>query len=81
MQTKSWVEINAPDAARVEFMLPDSTIGWLNSGSKLKYCTSFNENRKVELKGEAYFEVKHRNQSEFIVSLDNLDVKVLGTKM
>ena len=39
-----------------------------------------NENRKVELKGQAYFEVKHRNQSEFIVGLNKLNVKVLGTK-
>lgn len=76
----SWVEINAPHAARVEFLLPDSTKGWLNSGSKLKYPTVFKENRKVELSGEAFFEVKKQDQSEFIVSLENLDVKVLGTK-
>jgi ferric-dicitrate binding protein FerR (iron transport regulator) len=80
INAKSWIEINAPEAARVEFLLPDSTRGWLNGGSKLKYASDFNENRKVELKGEAYFEVKHRNQSEFIVGLNKLNVKVLGTK-
>jgi ferric-dicitrate binding protein FerR (iron transport regulator) len=77
---QSWVEINAPEAARVEFLLPDSTKGWLNSGSKLKYPAIFEKNRKVELTGEAYFEVKKQKDSEFIVSLANLDVKVLGTK-
>ncbi|HPE76459.1 MAG TPA: DUF4974 domain-containing protein [Draconibacterium sp.] len=76
----SWIEINAPEAARVEFVLPDSTRGWLNGGSRLKYASNFNEKRKVELKGEAYFEVEHRDLSEFTVGLNKLDVKVLGTK-
>jgi ferric-dicitrate binding protein FerR (iron transport regulator) len=80
MVAQSWVEINAPEAARVEFLLPDSTKGWLNSGSKLKYPAIFEKSRKVELTGEAYFEVKKQKDSEFIVSLANLDVKVLGTK-
>jgi len=77
---QSWVEINAPEAARVEFLLPDSTKGWLNSGSKLKYPAIFKETRKVELLGEAFFEVKKQDRSDFIVSLENLDVRVLGTK-
>lgn len=77
---QSWVEINAPEGARVEFLLPDSSSGWLNSGAKLKYPSVFDEHRKVELTGEAYFEIKHQNQSDFIVSVADLDVKVLGTK-
>lgn len=77
---QSWVEINAPEGARVQFLLPDSTSGWLNSGSKLKYPSVFNGNRKVELSGEAYFEVVHRNQSDFVVGVADLDIKVLGTK-
>ena len=77
---ESRVEINAPDASRVEFFLPDSSRGWLNSGAKLKYSTVFNKHRKVELTGEAYFEVKHIDQSDFIVSVADLDIKVLGTK-
>jgi len=77
---QSWVEINAPDGARVEFFLPDSTRGWLNSGSKLKYPAVFNEKRKVELLGEAWFDVKHMDMSEFVVSVNDMDVKVLGTQ-
>lgn len=77
---ESWVEINAPEGARVEFLLPDSSRGWLNSGSKLKYPTVFNKHRKVDLVGEAYFEVKHINQSSFIVSVPDMDIEVLGTK-
>jgi transmembrane sensor len=77
---QSWVEINAPEGTRVKFLLPDSTSGWLNSGSKLKYPAVFDSHRKVELEGEAYFEVAHRNKSEFVVGVADMDVKVLGTK-
>jgi transmembrane sensor len=77
---QSWIEINAPEGARVKFLLPDSTSGWLNSGSKLKYPAVFDSQRKVELEGEAYFEVTHRNKSNFVVGVADMEVKVLGTK-
>ena len=34
----------------------------------------------MELTGEAYFEVNHIDQSGFVVSVADMDVKVLGTK-
>lgn len=77
---QSWIEINAPDGARVEFLLPDSSRGWLNSGSKLKYPAIFNEARKVELTGEAWFDVRHIDENGFVVSVPDMDVKVLGTQ-
>ena len=78
--TTGWVEINAPVNSIVEFLLPDSTKGWLNSGSKLKYPLLFEQTREVKLLGEAYFEVKNIPNSEFNVNLTDLNVKVLGTK-
>lgn len=76
----AWVEINAPLGSRIEFMLPDSTTGWLNSGSKLKYPSQFVGDRKVKLSGEGFFSVKHlNNDAEFIVSVPTMNVKVLGT--
>lgn len=80
LMAQSWVEINAPDGARVEFFLPDSSKGWLNSGSKLKYPAVFNGERKVELTGEAWFDVKRLDESGFVVSVPDMDVKVLGTQ-
>lgn len=77
---QSLIEIVAPEGARVKFLLPDSTSGWLNSGSKLKYPAVFDSQRKVELEGEAYFEVTHRNKSNFVVEVADMDIKVLGTK-
>jgi ferric-dicitrate binding protein FerR (iron transport regulator) len=78
--TTGWVEINAPVNSKVEFLLPDSTKGWLNSGSKLKYPLLFEQVREVKLLGEAYFEVKSIPNSVFNVNLTDLNVKVLGTK-
>jgi ferric-dicitrate binding protein FerR (iron transport regulator) len=77
---ETWAEINAPDGSRVEFLLPDSSKGWLNSGSKLKYPVVFKQQRKVQLTGEAFFEIRHREQSDFTVSVADLNVKVIGTK-
>jgi ferric-dicitrate binding protein FerR (iron transport regulator) len=77
---QAWLEINVPEGARIEFLLPDSTSGWLNSGAKLKYPAEFTRNRKVELVGEAFFKVKHIEHSDFTVGVKDMDIKVLGTK-
>jgi len=78
--TEGWVEINSPEGSRIKFILPDSTSGWLNSGSKLKYPAVFDKHRIVTLVGEGYFNVKHRENSDFVVSVADLEVKALGTK-
>lgn len=80
IENLAWAEVNAPEGSRVEFQLPDGSKGWLNSGSKLRYPMLFGESRKVELEGEAYFEVEHKKQSDFVVHSNDLDVRVLGTK-
>jgi transmembrane sensor len=79
-KSEIWTEINAPEGARVEFFLPDSSRGWLNSGSKLKYSVLLDRHRQVELTGEAFFEIRQMDNSDFTVSVADLDVKVLGTK-
>lgn len=74
------VEIVSPNGARTHFHLPDGSQGWLNSGSILKYETDFQENRNVELIGEAWFEVAPDKKKPFVVETPHLDVQVLGTK-
>lgn len=60
-------------------MLEDSTRVWLNADSRLKYPTCFAEDeRRVELEGEAYFDVKPDGKP-FIVTTLAGDIKVLGT--
>lgn len=71
--------IHSPLGARTEFVLPDGTTGWLNSGSELAYPVEFAQTREVKLKGEAFFHVTHRNGRKFQVVTKGLKVSVLGT--
>jgi transmembrane sensor len=75
------VQIIAGKGIRKKFILPDSTLVWLNAGSRLSYCTNFNgeHTRKVSLSGEAFFDVKHQAGKPFIVHTEKISVKVLGT--
>lgn len=76
----SWAEIHAPYGTRTDFSLPDGSTGRLNGGSSLKFPTKFGRNvRDVKLIGEAYFDVISNHKKPFIVSTENIDVKVTGT--
>ena len=65
-----------------EFLLTlvDGTKVWLNAETILRYPLRFNGNkRKVELIGEAYFEVAHEAEKPFIVEIEGQEIEVLGT--
>jgi transmembrane sensor len=73
-------EVQAKAGARTRLVLPDGTLVWLNSNSKLRYNREFNsQNREVVLEGEAYFEVTKNAGHPFIVHAATLDIEVLGT--
>ena len=58
--------------------LPDSSVVYLNAESHISYTAkNWDEDRIVELTGEAFFEVKRGNN--FMVTTDNGTVEVLGT--
>ena len=60
--------------------LPDGTIVKLNAGSKLTYSQPFSENqRSVNLEGEAFFEVAKEIERPFVIQSGKLKTKVLGT--
>ncbi len=62
-------------------ILPDSSVVTLNYNSKLIYAENYGENnRRVQLEGEAYFDVKKQNNLEFTVQTSDIDIKVLGTR-
>lgn len=64
-----------------EIFLADGTHVWLNSDSKLSFPSSFSDdNRKVELCGEAFFKVTANEESPFLVKTKNHTVKVTGTQ-
>lgn len=77
----SWNTVFAENGQISKVLLPDSTVVWLNSGSRLKYSSWFgNESRDVELSGQAYFDVTKNKKLPFVVSCGDLKVNVLGTR-
>jgi ferric-dicitrate binding protein FerR (iron transport regulator) len=73
-------EISAPAWTRAEFILPDGTRGWLNSNSSIRYKVNFVNNREVELRGEAFFDVEQDTRKPFRVFTEDLVVTALGTQ-
>jgi ferric-dicitrate binding protein FerR (iron transport regulator) len=63
------------------YLLPDSSVVWLNASSVLKYPEAFTgQQRKVYLEGEALFEVKKDQKHPFFVETGGLDIEVTGTR-
>lgn len=60
-------------------ILNDQSSVYLNIGSQLIYPKNFNSERKVTLKGEAYFDVKTDSVHPFIIATQNGTIKVMGT--
>lgn len=64
-----------------KIILPDNSIVWLNSGSKIKYDNSFAvNNRDIQLTGQAFFQVTKNKKLPLKVFSKNLEVKVVGTR-
>lgn len=59
--------------------LPDGSRVFLNEGSGISYPESFDQDRRVELDGEAFFEVMSNPASPFTVRSAQVSVSVLGT--
>lgn len=64
---------------KAQVKLPDNTIVWLNSNSRLKYSKDDSNKRSVELVGEAFFKVNKDEMRPFIVQSGKLSIEVLGT--
>lgn len=71
--------IYVPKSGEYELILADGSRVFLNSESQLTFPSYFEgDTRRVELTGEAYFEVK-KDTRPFIVQTPDLSVEVLGT--
>lgn len=73
--------LSTPVGGQYQVRLPDGTKVWLNAATTLKYPARFEAGeRKVEVNGEAYFEVAKNEQKLFkVVLADSAAVTVLGT--
>ncbi len=61
-------------------VLADKSKVWLNAASSIKFPVSFTGNeRRVEITGEAYFEVAKDAEKRFIVSAKGITTEVFGT--
>lgn len=71
--------INTSTGRQSFVKLSDGTKVWLNAASSLKFPVSFSKTeRKVELEGEAYFEVSKEKRA-FKVITNRQEIEVLGT--
>ncbi|WP_159452633.1 FecR family protein [Pedobacter nyackensis] len=77
----SYNTVETPKGGQYQIILPDGTKVWLNAASSLKFPLSFasSVDRKVELNGEAYFEVRKDKSHPFKVINEGQEVEVLGT--
>lgn len=78
--------LSTPKGAQYELVLPDGSHVWLNALSSIRYPEVFSMNqRNVEVKGEAYFEVAHQQTKDkklripFVVQAGAEQIEVLGT--
>lgn len=78
----SYNTLSTPRGGQFSVVLPDGTKVWLNAASRLRYPTAFTgHSRKVEISGEAYFDVAKDSRHPFIVSINNeAKVQVMGTQ-
>lgn len=73
--------MTTPKGRQFQLTLPDGTQVWLNSASSIRFPVTFTgKERRVEIKGEAYFEVAKNAQMPFRLDVgDKMEIEVLGT--
>ena len=75
-----WRTVENPKGRKSKITLPDGTLVNLNYESQLNFPELFTGNsRKVELIGEAFFDVAHNDSFPFIVRANGIETQVLGT--
>jgi len=73
-------EVSVTYGSKTRIVLPDSSVAFLNSGSRLSYSSVFGGERHVSLTGEGYFIVRSDSLRPFLVHAADVTVKALGTE-
>lgn len=71
--------VRVPRGGEYLLTLSDGTRVWLNAGSSITYPLRFGAERRVTVRGEAFFEVAHDARHPFIVTAAETELTVLGT--
>jgi transmembrane sensor len=72
--------LSTPRGGQYQLTMSDGTKVWLNALSSIRFPASFTgPERRVEITGEAYFEVAHMASKPFHVSVNGMTIRVLGT--
>lgn len=73
--------LSTPRGGEFKIVLEDSTEVWLNAESELVYPEHFQANeRRVKVRGEAYFKVRKDSLRPFYVETAGMQVRVYGTE-
>lgn len=76
----TYTEVHVKNGEHKRIILPDGTSVTLNAGSYLRYPREFiTDVRRIEMNGEAFFEVSRDEEKPFLIHTKDADVKVLGT--
>lgn len=72
--------ISIPRGGHYQVSLPDGSKVWLNSASSIRFPTVFSgASRIVTVQGEVYMEIAPDTKKPFIVRVNDMKVRVLGT--
>jgi len=74
-----WAKYENSSAKVLKISLPDGSIVWLQPKTQLSYNQSDRVFRQVNLKGEAFFDVKRNEGRPFLIYAGKMTTKVLGT--
>lgn len=69
-----------PYGHRALVQFADGSVVHLNAHSRILFPASFGKERNIRMRGEALFDVSRDEKRPFTVELDNIKVKVLGTR-
>ena len=73
--------VSTPRGRQYQITLPDGSQVWLNAASSIRYPNHFTgSERKVEITGEAYFDVAKNAFTPFVVKAGDEEIQVLGTE-
>ena len=81
VQAENINTLSTPKGGQYQLQLPDGSKVWLNAASSIKFPAAFGAHeRRVELLGEAYFEIaKNAHQPFKVVLAQGAVIEVLGT--